>query len=763
MPQIKINEIDQSIITQVVKDDRVKVFVPIIASFGPVMEARGFTDVSDFYKTYGYTEPLYNPLDHDVSRIYATELIQRGAEVYAIRINSGSYASQTVTRTGKSTLDCIYDSTRSSDTEYVARFADIPASYSIKYKVGDEEATSATITISTAAQKVFKGVLNGSSGTLTSNLNSAAKLATDYPSAGDPVVVTEAVAAEIAAEVTRLNTYFALTSTQNAFKSLQFCEQITGISAKYSGTFGDNLLISITPINTTRLAESYQYANISVYYLDMKTNYTQKSDGTYSKTTVVNNITKLETKKVSTNPSDPCYFEDVEFDFIQIDCTPSARQELTLVWANISSQPAVNATLYSGFPTIPLSYTDENRQFTYNFDAVMWRGSDFAYSNDTLTFLKSKNFTGSFASDWTADDYTKYRTYQEELYGDITDPAGAGQPYTVANDGIISKIYDNLDNCYSEYSDPYMYDFDFITSGGFIDDTYKVTGKTSDDAEKYAYIVLPINDVEGIELYSLIDCHTSMKNLVTERKDCIALCDVYKGYNPDTLTEYVALINTSYATVHFPWCWVTDTKNGKLVLMPPSFILLYTFLSNLINAESSQKWFPPAGVKRATADVVVKPYFEIGSTILDKWQNQGTSHVNPIMKLKQYGYVIYGQYTALPAIDIFTHSALESLNVRLISNVVKKQIFDACLNLAFEPNTSMLWNKFFNTMDDFLRYMKYNNGIYDYRVVMDESTVTTDDINHLKCPGKVYIAPTRTAEFFDIDFYITDAGAVFNE
>jgi hypothetical protein len=187
-----------------------------------------------------------------------------------------------------------------------------------------------------------------------------------------------------------------------------------------------------------------------------------------------------------------------------------------------------------------------------------------------------------------------------------------------------------------------------------------------------------------------------------------------------------------------------------------------SFLSNLDNNVDSQKWFPPAGVKRATARVVKKPYFEIGSVVLNDWQNDNTARVNPIMKLKQYGYVIYGQYTCLPAIDMFTHSALESLNVRLIANVVKKKIFDVCLNLAFEPNTSVLWLKFFAQMDEFLRYMQYNEGVYAYKIVMDESTVTTDDINHLRCPGKVYIAPTRTAEFFDIDFIITEAGALFN-
>jgi phage tail sheath protein FI len=186
-------------------------------------------------------------------------------------------------------------------------------------------------------------------------------------------------------------------------------------------------------------------------------------------------------------------------------------------------------------------------------------------------------------------------------------------------------------------------------------------------------------------------------------------------------------------------------------------------LSNLINNTDAQKWFPPAGVTRATARVVVKPLYEIGSVILDKWENNTLARVNPIMKLKNYGYVIYGQYTAYVAQDEYTHSALESLNVRLISNCVKKQIFNTCLKLTFEPNNSSLWMKFYDAMDKYLLFMKRNDGVYDYRIQMDEGTVTTDDINELRCPGKVWINPVRAAEFFDIDFILTEAGVTFTD
>ena len=93
MPQININEIDQSVFTRVVTDDKVKVLVPCIASFGPVYDpqkdnAMTFTDVTAFEKVFGYTEPEYNPFPNDVSRTYIKQLINRGAAVSVVRVNN---------------------------------------------------------------------------------------------------------------------------------------------------------------------------------------------------------------------------------------------------------------------------------------------------------------------------------------------------------------------------------------------------------------------------------------------------------------------------------------------------------------------------------------------------------------------------------------------------------------------------------------------------------------------------------------------------
>jgi len=858
MPQITVNEIDQSVVTRVVSDDRVKVLCPIIASFGPAFDGtqnsvQTFTDVTDFNRAFGYTYAEFDPFTNDYSRMYARELIKKGAAVSVVKINNNGqtaemnidgFSASRATASAKTICPAVM---RSADFETEPK---LTATATSGTQIQTDLPLPGTITVTYKnVPYTDDGVIYDNAGVKTGYVyTDDTKLATIvYADTGVTITVESAVTSDVSGI-----TYQYLQNGNDATKMAKytFCPQIQGIEAKYAGSFGNNIMISITQINTSRLAESYQYASISVYYIDQEVNYKYNSiiGQTVVSSRIVKGTTLLENKMVSTNPNDANYFEDVEFDFIRIVPIPGARDQLTLVWSNIEAAPQSSAQ-YSGFPVIPFKYKDANGYSTnYNFDAMFNKtfGTDFAYSTDVLDKLKL-----GFKGYWTGSQWsvTDVNNYLEDVYGDS---------------GIVTYIYTQLSDVYQNFKDPYIYDFDFITSSGFVYEQYKLEpqqkktaytgsaiaitdnegtistlgngivfgtititgtkdtttvtikdvvdggGKTgtlkingegdsvgsvnyetgavallaaasitsasitaysyyTDDTTvpKTASVIYPKYSGTGLntaQYTALTPIHEAMKALTEARQDCIALYDVPRDYDVNAIVEYSRMLNTSYGTMHHPWCWVMSPDiAGKQILMAPSYIFMYTFLSNLIDNVDSQKWFPPAGVTRATARVVKRPDYEIGSVILNEWQNDNTSRVNPIMKLKQYGYVIYGQYTTLEAIDLYTHSALESLNVRLIANVVKKRIFDVCMNLAFDPNTATLWLKFYAQMDEFLRYMKYNEGVYDYRIVMDESTVTTDDINHLKCPGKVYIAPTRTAEFFDIDFIITEAGAIFTQ
>lgn len=772
MPQITVNEIDQSVVTRVVTDDRVKILVPVIASFGPSIDGTDvsvntFTDVTLYDRLYGYTPAQFNPIENDQSRTYARELIKKGAAVSVVRVNgSGAIAEfdigpvdrstpsyATVPKSVMHSADYMNDCTQAGTTSgsvftpgvsITFTFEDdtatstgadgikkmVPGTFSVTGTIGSTEVelidTGATNENGLGILKQVKGPETALTGTVNYETSE--------------IVVTNATA-----NITSAKAFAYVPKSTINYAKYTFCPQIDAIKAKYAGSFGNNIMVTISAVNTSRLSESFQYANISVYFLDRTIVYDELGNIDYTKS-VVKSTTLLETKMITTNPNDPRYFEDVEFEFITIKPVEGARDTLALIWSNIEANPASDATLYPGFPVIPFKSVNigVNVPQIYNNDAFAKTfGTDFEFSGNVLTALK-RGFKG-----YDGVDTGLYNEYMQQVY---------------ASGGIFETITTNIASMYQNFTDPYMYDFDFITSGGFVYLKYTLTEGTS-TVPSVATVSIPLAYGESSCVYTTVNpIHQAMKNLVESRKDCIALFDVPNNYDKFQIVEYSRILNTSYGTMHFPWCYVSSPYTaGTQILMCPSYIFLYTFLQNLDNNVDSQKWYPPAGVKRATARVVKKPEFEIGSVILNEWQNDNTARVNPIMRLKQYGYVIYGQYTNLEAIDVYTHSALESLNVRLLANVVKKKIFDVCMNMAFEPNVESLWLKFFDQMDEFLRYVKYNDGVYDYKIVMDRSTVTTDDINHLRCPGKVYIAPTRTAEFFDIDFIITEAGAEFGE
>ena len=784
MPQITVNEIDQSVVTRVVVDNRVKILIPAITSFGPPYDGTSdcvmtMDDVSDFNRKCGYTAAEFNPftqnragtgLPEDRSRIYAKELMKRGSLVSVVRVNTGGSTAAfdvggdsskssprvaSIYTTPDSVLPSIVDA--DTDTETISGTTTGTTSITLSIGAGQEDQViPGTVSFKIGTREFYDTGVRYSSDSSSSTKCDIIERDTgkivgsiEYANNGSnngTIIFTDST---IESGETATGSFKTLKSG-SAWK-YTFAPQICGIEAKYFGSFGNDLFVTISAITSANVAEAYQYANISVYYVERDINYGWDSGAnkSYIKSQVVKNVTRLETKRVSTNPNDPFYFEDVDFEFIKINATENARDELSIVWSNINGTPE-SSQQYSGFPTIQLKYIDSDGYSTYNYACSMSGGSDFEYSTGVLDKLKAgfKGYTKGNSGEWTDADVT---AFIKDVYGDTN------------KSGIIATTYSNIIQMYKSFTDPYIYDFDFITSGGF---TYEKYTASYGSGGYSINVEAPTTDTlhGGASIYkSVTPVHEAMKNLVEQRQDCIALFDLPPEYSPDSVTDYSRMLNTSYGTMHFPWGYVQDPDiSNHLILMSPSYVFLYTFLSNLDNNVDAQKWFPPAGVARATARVVKKPYFEVDSVLLNKWQNDTTARVNPIMRLKQYGYVIYGQYTTLEAIDMYTHSALESLNVRLISNVVKKKIFDVCLNLAFEPNTETLWNKFYAQMDEFLRYMKYNDGVYDYRIVMDNSTVTTDDINHLRCPGKVYIAPTRTAEFFDIDFIITEAGAQFN-
>lgn len=302
-------------------------------------------------------------------------------------------------------------------------------------------------------------------------------------------------------------------------------------------------------------------------------------------------------------------------------------------------------------------------------------------------------------------------------------------------DAADSAIKELVSGTYSAISDKYLFDFKFVTSGGYTDTTGSIP--------------------DGI--------NAEMIDLVTSRGDCEAFIDVPFGMaSSNVYTYFNGNVNTSYASAYAPWqCMKLETNATKW--MPPSFVFLYALAKSV--KSGNKIWNPPAGVNRATIPETTQSEYEIGSGLLDAWQNNTNLCINPIMKLRQYGYVIYGQRTLYSVVngDSDARSVLQELGVRLTANEIKKLIANTAISLTFERNNLHTWNEFRGAIEPTLTQMKSDGGIIDYQVIMDTTTVYPEDIDENKIKGVVRVSIARAAEDFEIDFELHDSSVTFNE
>ena len=92
---------------------------------------------------------------------------------------------------------------------------------------------------------------------------------------------------------------------------------------------------------------------------------------------------------------------------------------------------------------------------------------------------------------------------------------------------------------------------------------------------------------------------------------------------------------------------------------------------------------------------------------------------------------------------------------------LKNFIGDEANNLVFEQNTIATRNRFLATVNPYLESVVQRQGLYAYRVVMDDTNNTADVIDRNQLVGQIFIQPTKTAEFIVLDFVVQPTGASF--
>ena len=235
------------------------------------------------------------------------------------------------------------------------------------------------------------------------------------------------------------------------------------------------------------------------------------------------------------------------------------------------------------------------------------------------------------------------------------------------------------------------------------------------------------------------------------RGDSIYVMDLVPyGSSVSTVTTQAAARNTSYAASYWPWLQVIEPNSGQLVWVPASALIpsVYAF-----NDSVSEPWFAPAGINRGGLDQVVRPEVKLTQAQRDSLYS---GKVNPIASFPATGVVVYGQKTLQTKA-----SALDRVNVRRLLIALKNYISDTAQTLVFEQNTIATRNAFISQVNPYLETVQQNQGLYAFKVIMDESNNSADVIDRNQMIGQIYIQPTKTAEFIYLDFNILPTGATF--
>ena len=166
-------------------------------------------------------------------------------------------------------------------------------------------------------------------------------------------------------------------------------------------------------------------------------------------------------------------------------------------------------------------------------------------------------------------------------------------------------------------------------------------------------------------------------------------------------------------------------------------------------------WFSPAGFQRGNIKNVVKLYFNPDQNSRDTVYKAGA---NPVVSFPGQGTLLYGDKTLYQK-----PSAFDRINVRRLFIVLEKAVSRAAKQMLFEFNDEFTRSAFRGMVNPFLRDIQGRRGITDFLVVCDTTNNTADVIDRNEFVGDIYIKPSRSINFIQLNFVAVRSGVSFNE
>ena len=379
--------------------------------------------------------------------------------------------------------------------------------------------------------------------------------------------------------------------------------------------------------------------------------------------------------------------------------------------------------------------------------------ADFRFDPETQEnpyyFIYSRKYTVCFAGGFDGwDIYREFRTNEDRFQLGSSGFLAGSSPTTrypaATGQGLFKRIVVQNNTQDFANTDYYAYLLGILTFA---------------NPESTNINVFATSSIDYVNNSNLVESAIDMVQFSRADSVYIATTPDYFMYTPDATNPQDIIypqeavdnldntgIDSNYTATYYPWILTRDTVNNTQIYLPPTGEVC----RNLALTDNiSFPWFASAGYTRGLVNSIkarVKLTQEDRDTLY-----QG--RINPIATFSDVGTVIWGNKTLQVA-----DTALNRLNVRRLLLQARKLISAVAVRLLFEQNDQIVRQQFLDSVNPILDGIRRDRGLYDFRVTVSS---TPEDLDRNTLTGKIYLKPTKSLEFIDIEFFITPTGASF--
>lgn len=342
---------------------------------------------------------------------------------------------------------------------------------------------------------------------------------------------------------------------------------------------------------------------------------------------------------------------------------------------------------------------------------------------------------------------------------------------------LVTSVYDGLNKSFDKVSNIDERDIDIVVDAGmsniaqYIYTVFGAGGKGAYDPLCEAAAMYKLKNKNSIKTWKTVIQDYFDNFCKRIRKDCMFIADcprpfaltgnkkIVRPTKPANTIDanllpyvvYMAGLNTNYGAGYADWFQVTDEFSGDYFWLPPSIkacgIYIYT-------DENFNYWDAPAGLNRgivSALDLAFSPNNKQGGELYGKCWNYAVDYPND-------GITLWGQKTfqAKP-------SALDRVNVRRYVLRLERYVYNVLKYFLFEANTATTRQRVVDMLDPQFASGKAMGGLYDYKIICDETVNTPQSIDRNELHVVIGIKPVKAIEYIYVSFQILSTGASWSE